>query len=169
MILAHTRLEGESAAFSPQNDDLSDFLKNVNITLNGVNIRYEDDYFSQHHPFAFGLLCEVSLCSYYRIESYLDCDKYGVELWQSREFHIYACAANEVSRVTNHGRGAEYLAIRETNVTNARIYWKSMAEMMIPTSLWESTKNLKRYIFEAIQMEDLRNLMKRYLTSLYPP
>ena len=51
--------------------------------------------------------------------------------------------------------------IRETNVMNLRVYWRSSAEMIIPNSLWESTKDLKQQIFEAISLEDMRNMMKQ--------
>lgn len=34
-----------------------------------------------------------------------------------------------------------------------------MAEMYIPTSLWESTKDLEFQIFDAFPLEELRHLM----------
>jgi hypothetical protein len=37
----------------------SELLKNVKIVLNGVHVRYEDDYYSK--PFALGIQCDVSL------------------------------------------------------------------------------------------------------------
>lgn len=51
--------------------------------------------------------------------------------------------------------------MRETNATNLRVYWRSSAEMIIPNSLWESTKNLDKQIFDAISLEDMRNMMKQ--------
>ena len=56
-------------------------------------------------------------------------------------------------------RDIEGLIIRETNIVNLRMYWKSMAEMFIPLSLLESTMLSDNQIFEAISLEDLRNLM----------
>jgi len=53
------------------------------------------------------------------------------------------------------------LLIRETTITNVKVYWKSMSEMIIPTSLYQETKNNKNYIFDAIKLEDLNNLMKK--------
>ena len=40
-----------------------------------------------------------------------------------------------------------------------RVYWNSMSEMFIPTSLWEQTKDLEYRIFEAIAADDLFELM----------
>lgn len=54
------------------------------------------------------------------------------------------------------------MIIRETNIVNLRIYWKSMAEMYIPLSLFEGTMYSENQIFDAISLEDLRNLMKQY-------
>ncbi len=36
-------------------------LKNVNLTVNRLHIRYEDDYYASQHPFAFGIICDVRL------------------------------------------------------------------------------------------------------------
>lgn len=51
----------------------------------------------------------------------------------------------------------ERLDIRETNVKDAKVYWKSPAEMIVPLSLCESTRN----IFEAVSLEDVRSMMKQ--------
>lgn len=58
-------------------------------------------------------------------------------------------------------RDSEGLIIRETNLQNVRLYWKSSAEMFIPSSLWESTKDLPKQIFEAVPYEEMRSLMQR--------
>jgi hypothetical protein len=34
-------------------------LNNVTLIINRIHIRYEDDYYSDDKPFAFGLLCKV--------------------------------------------------------------------------------------------------------------
>jgi len=52
------------------------------------------------------------------------------------------------------------LIFRELTIQNFRIYWKSMSEMFIPTSLWESTKHLEYQIFDALPLEDLHGMMK---------
>ncbi len=53
----------------------------------------------------------------------------------------------------------ETRVVRETNVQALRVYWKSLAEMFIPSSLWESTKNAEQLIFEAISPEDIHAMM----------
>ena len=40
-------------------DMLQLILKNVTLTVNGIHIRYEDDFYAFKAPFAFGLLCDV--------------------------------------------------------------------------------------------------------------
>jgi hypothetical protein len=55
--------------------------------------------------------------------------------------------------------------IRETSILNLRVYWKSMAEMYIPTSLLQSTKASVMQIFDAISLEDMRNLMRQYFNA----
>ncbi len=60
----------------------------------------------------------------------------------------------------------KYLA-KELTVINMAIYYKSMAEMFIPTSLWESTKHLKFQIFDALPLDELRNLMKNSFANDY--
>lgn len=45
------------------------------------------------------------------------------------------------------------------DVFHARIYWNSMSETFVPTSLWEQTKDLEFRIFEAIAADDLYELM----------
>ena len=34
-------------------------LQNIRIQINGLHIRFEDDYFNSENPFAFGILCDV--------------------------------------------------------------------------------------------------------------
>lgn len=34
-------------------------LKNVTLTINRLHVRYEDDYYADQNPFAFGVFCEV--------------------------------------------------------------------------------------------------------------
>ena len=47
----------------------------------------------------------------------------------------------------------------ELQIKNVKIYWNSMSEMFIPTSLWESTKHLQYQIFEAMDASQIHELM----------
>ena len=40
--------------------------------------------------------------------------------------------------------------LKDVVVKNIRVYWNSMSEMFVPTSLWEQTRHLKYQIFEAM-------------------
>ncbi len=64
-------------------------------------------------------------------------------------------------------RDPDELIVRETNVVNMRLYWKSMAEMYVPLSLLESTLGTERQIFEAVSLDDMRNLMRQYSLSQF--
>lgn len=48
---------------------------------------------------------------------------------------------------------------KHLEIKNSRVYWNSMSETFIPTSLWEQTKDLEQRIFEAIAADDLFELM----------
>ena len=55
--------------------------------------------------------------------------------------------------------------MRETNIFGIKVYWKSMAEMYIPLSLLESTRESKKQIFEAISLEEVRALMNESFSA----
>ena len=42
-----------------------------------------------------------------------------------------------------------------------RLYFNSFSEMLIPTSLWEQTRNEKLEIFSAMDAAEIRDLMVR--------
>ena len=75
--------------------------------------------------------------------------------------------ARKFSRVVP--KDTEGLIIRETDIVNVHIHWKSMAEMFIPQSLFESTMFNENQIFDAISLEDLRSLMNQYYTFILDP
>lgn len=37
---------------------ITNILKNITLTINRIHIRYEDDFFCQIRPFAFGIICD---------------------------------------------------------------------------------------------------------------
>jgi len=49
----------KNAEKEPKSDVLKMILKNVTLTINRIHIRYEDDFYADQNPFAFGLLCDV--------------------------------------------------------------------------------------------------------------
>lgn len=48
---------------------------------------------------------------------------------------------------------------KELNVKNIKVYWNSMSEMFVPTSVWEQTRHLKFQIFEALEASFLKDIM----------
>ncbi len=46
-------------------------------------------------------------------------------------------------REAPHVSGDTLLIIKELIIKDLRLYWNSMGEMFIPTSLWEQTKHLE--------------------------
>ena len=48
---------------------------------------------------------------------------------------------------------------------NVRVYWNCLSEMYIPTSLWESTRHMKYQIFEAMDAQQLNELMVQVFTE----
>lgn len=81
--------------------------------------------------------------------------------WIFRKQQVYKGSVKVVTGF-KFFRDPDNFVMRETNIKNIRLYWKSLAEMFIPLSLYESTKNLENQIFEAISLEDMRNMMKQY-------
>ena len=59
------------------------------------------------------------------------------------------------------------MIVRESSVTGVKFYWKPMAEMIIPTSLWQETRHSPNYIFDAVSPEDLRNFMQKSFSEEY--
>ena len=117
------------------------------LEINKIHIRFEDDYYAQESPFAFGLTCERITSTFTQTEWMFD----SLENIQFRR----------ATPTDNEG-----LIIRETSIINAQIYWKSMAEMYVPLSLWTSTQDSENQIFDAIALEDLRGLMKKYVFTI---
>jgi hypothetical protein len=48
---------------------------------------------------------------------------------------------------------------KEFDIVRLRVYVNTMSEMLIPTSLWEATKNSEIQIFSAIDASEVKQLM----------
>lgn len=104
-------------------------LNNLNIQIRKIHIRYEDDYFEDENPYSFGIISDELI-------------------FESIDNTYSAKADNQ-----------EWSLNKELHLKNTRVYWNSMSETFIPTSLWEQTKDLEYRIFEAIAADDLFSLM----------
>jgi len=51
-------------------------------------------------------------------------------------------------------------------LSNLSIYWDTSSRLLIPTSLWDSTKDLANQIYEALDLNDLKNFLREYFISL---
>ena len=50
---------------------------------------------------------------------------------------------------------------KELNMARMRLYFNSFSEMLIPTSVWEQTKNEKLEIFSCMEAREIKDIMKR--------
>lgn len=121
---------------------LCGIVSNMTLVVKNLHIRYEDDYFAGTLPFAFGLICN-------EVTSYIVNNEWKFPSIESFKF------------TRTIPRDGDKLRIRETNIKDVRVYWKSPAEMVVPISLYEFTKDAENQIFEAISLEDMRNMMKQ--------
>jgi len=112
------------------------------LLINNLHIRYEDDYFAGTLPFAFGVICN-------EVTSYI----------VNNEWKFSSIESSKFTRIVP--KDSDKLRIRETTIRDIRVYWKSPAEMIVPISLYEFTKNAENQIFEAISLEEIRNMMKQ--------
>lgn len=116
--------------------------RNLKLSVNRVHIRYEDDYFAGSTPYSWGLICD-SL-------SMMTTDS----IWK-----FPSLESIKFKRETPHVPRDTILIIKELMVKGAKLYWNSMGEMFIPTSLWEQTKHLEYQIFDAMPADVLYELM----------
>ena len=54
---------------------------------------------------------------------------------------------------------------KDFNLKGLRLYWNCMSEMYIPTSLWDSTRHMKYQIFEAMDAQQLNEMMIQAFTE----
>ena len=50
---------------------------------------------------------------------------------------------------------------KEINLARMRLYFNSFSEMLIPSSLWEQTRQEKLEIFSAMDATEIRDIMVR--------
>lgn len=108
----------------------------MQLTINRIHIRYEDDYFNDHRPFSMGLTIDkINLGN-------------AASHWK---FHT--SNGMQFSRVPN-----DYVN-KEFDIVRLRVYVNTMSEMIIPTSLWESTLHERYHIFSAMTAMEVKDLM----------
>ena len=144
---------------SPQNKDdksqlsviesyFKNIISNICLTVKNFHIRFEDDYFFNEPPFAFGIHIDT-------LATFPGNSEWIFSSFEQQNF----------SRVKP--KDSSGLIFREISLQNFRIYWKTPSEMFIPKSLWESTKQLENKIFDAMPIEELSNMMKQIKEEFY--
>ena len=53
---------------------------------------------------------------------------------------------------------------KELNLARMRFYFNSFSEMLIPTSVWEQTRNEKLEIFSCMEASEIKDIMVRYVS-----
>jgi hypothetical protein len=55
--------------------------------------------------------------------------------------------------------------LKELKLSGVSFYWNCLSEMYIPSSLWESTRHMKYQIFEAMDAQQLNEMMVQVFTD----
>lgn len=116
------------------------FLKLININIDKIHIRYEEDYFVTRDPFSFGFVIS------------------SVKL-RSHDKDIKFKTPIDVKYEEFYPANRKNLQLKKFEISDIRFYWNTKSESYIPNSLQEMTRGHRRQIFEAIDEETLRELM----------
>jgi Vacuolar sorting-associated protein 13, N-terminal len=112
----------------PMMDTIMNFLGGFKLELKRIHIRYEDDYFQHHRPFSFGFMIE-SLSLDNSDTDWIFQAPLSILINKNRpEYDHYSLNLINFFRNT---------VIKELQIRNIKLYWNSMSEIFIPTSLWE--------------------------------
>lgn len=113
-----------SSSSEPPINLLISLIGNLKFSIKRIHFRIEDDYFNHYRPVAFGLMIEEI--------SFLTSDKFWV--------------FDSPLTMQHESRKAENMSttLKDLIVKNIKVYWNSMSEMFVPTSLWLQTRNMER-------------------------
>ena len=127
-----------------------DLIKGLTLVIKRLHLRYEDDYFSQENHYSCGLVI----------------DELRLEASETRVFFERLADLHAQSQnLSSSGQNVQNQLCKDFNLTGLRFYWNCMSEMYIPTSLWESTRHMKYQIFEAMDAQQLNELMIQAFTE----
>ena len=98
-------------------------LASLQLLIQNIHVRYEDDLFTHGKPFSVG-----AIVSELRIDS-------GEEEWRFD--------GPGGLRFTRVAPDRNVFTMKNILARDVRLYWNSMSEMYVPTSLWESTRHLE--------------------------
>lgn len=99
-------------------------LRGVKLDIRKIHIRYEDDFYQVGRPFSAGFTIE----------------RIGFDNHEEEE-----------QRQRAEENSSTILKLLE--VKNVSLYWNSMSEMFIPTSVWQQSLGLEFGVFELIEAD----------------
>ena len=99
-------------------------LASLQLLIQNIHVRYEDDLFTNGKPFSVG-----AIVSELRIDS-------ADDEWRFE-------GGPTGMRLGRSAPDRNTLTIKNLLARDVRLYWNSMSEMYVPTSLWESTRHLE--------------------------
>ena len=139
-------LRRQEALLEKMAKDVEERIKtfgSLELDVKRIHIRYEDDFFAAGAPYAFGLTIE------------------RIALGPSEGRWSFSPGLQSCLKPSNAKSRSdrEVLAMKNIALQGLEVYWNSLSEMFIPTSLWESTKHLEFQIFDAMPTEALQELM----------
>ena len=133
--------------------------RQINIKVNNLHVRYEDDYFSGGHPYTMGFVIK---------SLQVNQSPQGSELWNFSEF--LSPIFNKMSaRTESPGNGTEevkdeQIVFKDITALGCKFYVNSRSQVYIPTSLWELKQNMPNTIFDDLPPDLIMSLMQE--TSL---
>jgi len=142
LALQERRKRNNESEYDPESivKNLTLLLKILNISVSKIHIRYEEDYFVSADQYSFGLVINsVNLRSF---------DK-------DIKFKTPIDVTYEEFYPTNK----QNLQLKKLEISDIRIYWNTKSETYIPNSLQEMTRGHRQQIFEAMDVDILRDLM----------
>ena len=105
----------------------------VQVKINGLHVRFEEDYFSAEKPYSIGLTA-----SSFELQS----AQPGQEVWQFPDFlqNIF----NTVSAADSDNTKLGDLIFKNVSVKNLRMYVNTPSEIFIPTLVYDESKHLPK-------------------------
>ena len=110
-------------------------FRGIKYDIKNIHIRYEDDFYSSQQPFSFGLTIK---------DIKLDTDLQQ-EKAEQKENSSTIVKLQEIRKLC--------------------IYWNTMSEMFIPTSVWDQSYELEYGVFELIEADTIHEMMKDHFNQ----
>ena len=104
-------------------------LDQVQLKINGLHVRFEEDYFSADKPYSIGLIAD---------QLKLNSSPKGQETWH---FPDFLKSVFDTRPMQSSSTKLGDLLFKDVQAQNCRIYVTSSSEIYIPTQMYEEYKN----------------------------